>query len=120
VTAKRRNGRTHKGPSWLREQAEAELAAKRDKAETQTKNDAQAALQELLVQLVSQNNRLKRLATFAADRCARVVETRADLKAEWERRVAAEARVAELERELETARAPRPTRAPRKTTAATN
>ncbi|MBV9869134.1 MAG: hypothetical protein JO214_00685 [Frankiaceae bacterium] len=119
----KRNGKTvRKGPSWLREQAEAQLAARTEKVTAeQTKSEAQRGLQELLVQLVTLKQRVDRLATFAADRCARIVELRRELRAEWERRVAAEARVAELEARLaaEAKKPPRKTPA-RKTVPTTN
>jgi hypothetical protein len=86
---------------WLREQA---LAQQRRAAEKRQKDGdkAQAVnqLQELVANFLKMRQRVGILAKWHAERCGRIVELKAELKSEWERRVAAEQEVAELKQQL--------------------
>jgi cell division septum initiation protein DivIVA len=86
---------------WLREQA---LAQQKRAAARQEKDSgreqAKNQLKELINGLIEARQRCVQLAQWHAERCARIVELKADLKAEWERRVAAEQQVAELRQQL--------------------
>lgn len=92
---------------WLRSQA---LAAAQktttDSVQTQRQQQAKQTLEQIVKSLIELNGRVARLSQWHAERCARIVELRAELHQEWEQRVAAEERVQALENELKSSGSP--------------
>jgi hypothetical protein len=82
---------------WLREQALAQQKRSAAKQEKDSgREQAKNQLKELINGLIEARQRCAQLAQWHAERCARIVELKAELRAEWERRVAAEQQVADL------------------------
>jgi hypothetical protein len=92
-------------PAWRKHQAAVAQQAAAAHAVPQTpeskaRDEFMRGLAQLVQRIADQEGRLRRLAVWHAERCVRVVELKAELRAEWERAEVAEAKVRQFESQV--------------------